>query len=62
VVILSKHFFEKDWPERELDGLASKEIKGKKVILPVWHGIGFEEVRNYSPMLADRLAIKAFSM
>jgi hypothetical protein len=57
VVILSKHFFEKHWPEQELNGLATREVGGKKVILPVWHGVGFEEVRQYSPTLADRLAV-----
>jgi hypothetical protein len=57
VVILSKHFFEKHWPEQELNGLATREVGRKKVILPVWHGVGFEEVRQYSPTLADRLAV-----
>ncbi len=57
VVILSKHFFEKRWPEQELNGLATREVGGKKVILPVWNGVGFEEVRQYSPTLADRLAV-----
>jgi hypothetical protein len=57
VVILSGHFFEKHWPTQELNGLATREVKGKKVILPVWHGVSFEEVRQYSPMLADRLAV-----
>lgn len=57
VVILSGHFFEKHWPEQELNGLATREVGGKKVILPVWHEVGFEEVRQYSPTLADRLAV-----
>jgi TIR domain len=57
VVILSKHFLEKHWPEQELNGLATREVGGKKVILPVWHGVEFEEVRQYSPTLADRLAV-----
>jgi hypothetical protein len=61
VVILSTHFFEKHWPERELNGLATREVDGKKVILPVWHGVGFEEVRAYSPTLADRLAVRTDS-
>jgi hypothetical protein len=30
---------------------------GRKVILPVWHGVGFVEVREFSPTLADRLAV-----
>lgn len=57
VVILSPHFFEKQWPQQELDGLATRELGGQKVILPVWHKVGFEEVRQYSPMLADKLAV-----
>ncbi|MGA3371289.1 MAG: toll/interleukin-1 receptor domain-containing protein [Terracidiphilus sp.] len=57
VVILSKQFFEKHWPQQELNGLASKEINGRKVILPVWHGVGVEEVRSFSPMLADRIGV-----
>lgn len=57
VVILSPRFFEKHWPQQELNGLATRELGGKKVILPVWHKVAFEEVRQYSPMLADRLAV-----
>jgi len=56
LVVLSPAFFSKDWPQRELDGLATREIGGKKVILPVWHSMTFEEVRSHSPILADRLA------
>lgn len=55
VVILSGYFFQKHWPQQELNGLVTREDSGK-VILPVWHGVGFAEVRNYSPMLADRKA------
>ncbi len=59
VVVLSPHFFAKDWPAKELNGLATREVHGKKVILPVWYRVGFEEVRAYSPPLADRIAAKA---
>ncbi len=27
------------------------------MILPVWHGVSFEDVRHYSPTLADRIAV-----
>jgi hypothetical protein len=57
VVILSPHFFEKHWPRQELNGLATREVSGNKVILPVWHNVGFDEVREFSPTLADRLAV-----
>lgn len=56
VVILSPSFFEKEWPQKELDGLAAREVNGVKVILPVWHELTREEVVSHSPMLADRVA------
>lgn len=58
VVILSPSFFSRHWPTQELNGLAQRETEGRKVILPVWHGVGPEEVRRYSPILADRVAAK----
>jgi hypothetical protein len=57
VVILSKHFFEKHWPTQELNGLATREVNGKKVILPIWHKVTHDDVAGFSPTLADRLAI-----
>jgi hypothetical protein len=57
VVVLSPAFFAKEWPQKELDGLVAREVKGQKVILPVWHEIDAEGVRRYSPTLADRVAV-----
>jgi formylglycine-generating enzyme required for sulfatase activity len=57
VVILSPNFFAKEWPQKELDGLAAREVSGEKVILPVWHNITAEQIREYSPTLADRVAV-----
>jgi len=57
IVIISSHFLEKRWPQEELDDLATREVNGRKVILPVWHGIGFREIHGHSPVLADRAAI-----
>lgn len=61
IVILSKAFFAKHWPQQELNGLASREVRGKKVILPVWHNISRDEVSNESPTLADRLGVPTAS-
>jgi hypothetical protein len=58
IVILSSYFFEKKWPQNELDGLVALEQDGKKRILPIWHNLGFEDVKKYSPILAGRLAAK----
>lgn len=59
VVVLSKHFFSKNWPQNELNGLFALEEKDKKVILPIWKGVSMQEVKGYSPILADRMAAKA---
>jgi hypothetical protein len=56
VVILSKDFLAKNWPQYELNGLVSREIDGKKVILPVWHGVTKKEVEHFSPPLSDKVA------
>ncbi len=58
IVILSKAFFAKEWPQKELDGLFTREKDGKKVILPIWHHLTKEEVETHSPMLAGKLAAK----
>ena len=57
VVVLSRSFFAKEWPQKELDGLVAKEDGAQKVILPIWHDITREDVARYSPMLADRIAL-----
>ncbi len=56
VVVISLHFLNKEWPQKELDGLVAREVDGAKVILPVRHNITADQVRAYSPILADRLA------
>ena len=56
VVVLSKDFFNKDWPNYELDGLVTRAVTGEQVLLPVWHKVSKQEVMGYSPPLADKLA------
>lgn len=58
IVILSPAFFAKEWPQRELAGLAARELATKaKVILPVWHNVDHEYIAKRSPLLADRLGV-----
>lgn len=57
IVILSPDFFNKEWPQKELDGLTAREIAGVKVILPVWHNVSQKDILNYSPILADKLGV-----
>ena len=58
-MILSRAFFEKEWPQRELDGLVAREVQGKKVLLPVWHEVGYDDIVKFSPTLADKLGISS---
>ena len=58
IVILSETYFKKFWTGKELNGLFAKQEDGKKVILPVWHNISKGKVKEYSPILADMLALK----
>lgn len=60
VVILSPHFFRKQWPQKELDGLVARETtSGEKAVLPVWHEIDHNGILAYSPSLADRVAARS---
>jgi hypothetical protein len=59
IVILSTHFFKKNWTQHELDGLVAREMNGIKVILPIWHKVSKDEVYNYSPTLAGKLALNS---
>jgi len=60
VVIISPNFLNKEWPQRELDGLAAREIAGGKTIIPpIWHDIGQAAIAEKSPTLADRVAAKS---
>ena len=56
VVVLSQAFFKKGWANYELDGLVTKTITGEQILLPIWHNISKQEVIEYSPSLADKLA------
>ena len=57
IVILSKQFLEMRWTQIELNDLATREMNGMKVLLPVWDKVGFRDVYDYSPVLADRVAV-----
>lgn len=56
IVVLSQSFFKKGWTNYELDGLVTKAVSGEQVLLPVWHRISKQEVIDFSPSLADKLA------
>ncbi len=57
IVVLSPKFLDKNWTKYDLNSLVAKEVGGKKVILPIWHNVSKQDILNYSPMLADKLAL-----
>jgi hypothetical protein len=58
IVVLSKAFLGlKKWTEYELDSAFALETVNEKRILPLWHGITHDEVKNYSAGLSDRVAL-----
>ena len=57
IVVISKAFLNKKWTDYEYRSLLSIEDNFKKVILPVWHDITIEDVKSFSPYLADKYAL-----
>lgn len=57
LVILSPHFLQKEWTQKELDALVAREDGSEKRILPVWHNVTRKEIVAFSPTLADRLGV-----
>lgn len=58
IVVFSKAFLaKKKWTEYELNSLFAREEAGKKIILPIWHGITRGDLLEYGPGIADRLAL-----
>lgn len=63
IVVLSPNYIAdgKYWTKSELNGLFQKESIGGKVLIPIWHKLTKKDVINYSPILADRLAMNTAS-
>ncbi len=59
VVVLSKYFFAKKWPQNELDGLLELETAQRKLILPIWKNVTREDIMAFSPILGSRLGVQA---
>jgi hypothetical protein len=56
IVVLSRSFFAKGWPQYELDGIISRSVSGEQTLLPIWHEITKDEVMAQSPSLVDKIA------
>ncbi|QKF66561.1 TIR domain-containing protein [Arcobacter venerupis] len=56
-VILSSTFCSKSWTQYEFDSMITREMNGHKMILPIWHKVTKNDVINFSPALADKVAL-----
>lgn len=56
LVVLSPSFIAKGWTNYELDGIVTRTVSGEQILLPIWHNITKQEVVDFSPSLADKVA------
>ena len=56
LVVLSPAFINKGWTNYELDGIVTRSVSGEQILLPIWHNITKQQVVNFSPSLADKVA------
>jgi len=60
IVVMSTAFFKKQWPQWELDGLVQRQLSDSaNIIIPIWHGVTKEQIMEYSPPLANIVAINS---
>jgi hypothetical protein len=57
LLLISEAFLAKPWPGYEMDVLVRDQIEGRKVLLPIWHGVDAETVRVHQPGLAGVVAL-----
>ncbi|MEA3387120.1 MAG: DUF1883 domain-containing protein [Patescibacteria group bacterium] len=56
LVVLSSDFISKGWTNYELDGIVTRTVSGEQILLPIWHNITKQQVVDFSPSLADKVA------
>lgn len=56
LVVLSPSFISKGWTNYELDGIVTRAVSGEQILLPIWHNITKQQVMDFSPSLADKVA------
>ncbi len=56
LVVLSPSFIDKGWTNYELDGIVTRTVTGEQILLPIWHNITKQQVVDFSPSLADKVA------
>ena len=60
VLILTPEFLKNPgWTKKEFNSIFTREmIFEERIVLPIWHNVKKEEVYDYSPSLADTVALQ----
>ena len=59
IIVISNQFFGREWAERELNEfLQQQNENGQKIILPLLHGISFDELNAHYPELEHIQSLK----
>ena len=61
LVVFSPKFFEKHWPQYELDGLVARQNAGERVILHIWHRLTMAEISQRSLSLTNIFALNSLT-
>lgn len=56
LVVLSPSFITKGWTNYELDGIVTRTVSGEQILLPIWHNVTKQQVVDFSPSIADKVA------
>ena len=59
IIVLSEHYIQKYWTQKEFNALFSLGSQLGDFILPIWHNITPERANEFSPMLSDAIALKS---
>lgn len=59
ILILTPNYLSNEgWGKKEFDSVFTRElIENQNVVLPVWHDVSAKDIYEYSPSLADRVAL-----
>ena len=61
IIVISKTYLKKYWTNYEFDALLNKESGGGKIVLPIWYEVTKQDVTQYCPTLAGRMALNTMS-
>ncbi|MEM7656302.1 MAG: TIR domain-containing protein [Bacteroidota bacterium] len=59
LAIISPAFLDSWWMQQELDAFVALETDHRKRILPIWHQLTYEDVKDHLPLHAGRFALSS---